>query len=257
MTIDGVLLDLAGCVYEGDRLVPGAAEALGRLREAGLGVRYITNTTRSTKAQLLDKLAALGLAVDSKELFTPVEAANVWLAENAREPVLLVHPAIERSFQAPHDTDGRVVVVSDAGEAFTYANLNCAFRAVMDGAPMLALAKNRFFKDVDGALSLDAGPFVQALEFASGQEAVVLGKPSRHFFDLALKGMGCAADNTVMVGDDAEADIAGALTAGLGAALLVRTGKYRSGAETLHTPAPTATVTDLPAAVEWIMERSG
>ena len=255
MTIDGVLLDLAGCVYEGDRLVPGAAEALDKLREAGLGVRYITNTTRSTKEQLLDKLAALGLQVESEELFTPVEAANVWLEENAREPVLLVHPTIEGQFHAAGHTDGQVVIMSDAGEAFTYANLNRAFRVAMDGAPMLALAKNRFFKDEDGGLSLDAGPFVQALEFASGQEAIVLGKPSRHFFDLALKGMGCAAANAVMVGDDAEADVAGALASGLGAALLVRTGKYRPGAETLHTPAPTATVADLLAAVEWVMER--
>jgi ribonucleotide monophosphatase NagD (HAD superfamily) len=60
-----------------------------------------------------------------------------------------------------------------------------------------------------------------------------------------------------MVGDDAEADVAGALAAGLGAALLVRTGKYRPGDETKVEPSPTATVADLAAAADWIIARRG
>ncbi|TIX45050.1 MAG: TIGR01458 family HAD-type hydrolase, partial [Mesorhizobium sp.] len=81
------------------------------------------------------------------------------------------------------------VIVGDAGDAFTYAALNDAFRELSAGAELLALATNRTFRDADGGLSLDAGPFVAALEFASLKRANVLGKPSPAFFLSALASM--------------------------------------------------------------------
>uniref|UniRef100_UPI0025D480F3 HAD-IA family hydrolase n=1 Tax=Mesorhizobium sp. TaxID=1871066 RepID=UPI0025D480F3 len=83
-----------------------------------------------------------------------------------------------------------------------------------------------------------------------------LGKPSPDFFRSALADLNCLADEAVMVGDDAKSDVAGALRAGLGAALLVRTGKYRPKDETRFDPAPTAVVDDLAAAVDWILSRA-
>ncbi|MGB6906298.1 MAG: HAD hydrolase-like protein, partial [Methyloceanibacter sp.] len=120
-----------------------------------------------------------------------------------------------------------------------------------------ALARNRSFKDEDGELSLDAGAFVAALEYACQRKALVFGKPAPGFFNGALASIECDGKEAVMVGDDAEADVAGALTAGLGSAVLVRTGKYRRGDEARVTPSPTDTVEDLAAAARWIMDRRG
>ena len=133
---------------------------------------------------------------------------------------------------------------------------SCAGHVQRDELDFLALAINRTFKDAAGLLSLDTGAFVAALEFASGRGPVVLGKPSPDFFLLALAGLNCPAADAVMVGDDAESDVAGALSAGLGAALLVRTGKYRPGDETRFDPAPTALVDDLTAATDCIISRA-
>ncbi|TIU71607.1 MAG: TIGR01458 family HAD-type hydrolase, partial [Mesorhizobium sp.] len=80
--------------------------------------------------------------------------------------------------------------------------LNDAFRELVAGAELLALATNRTFRDADGALSLDAGPFVAALEFASLKRATVLGKPSPAFFLSALASMNCPPEQAIMVGDD-------------------------------------------------------
>ena len=77
---------------------------------------------------------------------------------------------------------------------------------------------------------LDAGPFVHALEYASGNKATVIGKPSRDFYLAAVRSVGCEPDETVMVGDDVEADVLGAVAAGL-QGILVKTGKYRQGDE--------------------------
>lgn len=251
--IRGVLLDLAGVVYQGDQVLPGAIEAVARLHAAKLPLRFVTNTTTKTKQTLLARLSGLGLEITGEELFTPGQAARSWLTEHHATPELLVHPDLEQEFAGLPKQERRAVVVGDAGETFTYDTLNRAFRALIDGADLLALAKNRTFKGDDGKLSLDAGAFVTALEYATGKEATVLGKPSPEFFGSALASMDRAPAEAVMVGDDAEADVAGSLNAGFGCALLVRTGKYRDGDETRFTPHPTATVADLPAAVQWIV----
>jgi HAD superfamily hydrolase (TIGR01458 family) len=115
--------------------------------------------------------------------------------------------------------------VGDLGPAFGYDVLNHAFRQVMDGAELIALQKNRYWMRADG-LSLDAGPFVAAIEFATNREAYVVGKPVRGFFDQVLADVRVSPTAAAMVGDDIESDIGGALRAGL-AAILVRTGKYR------------------------------
>jgi len=251
--IRGVLLDLAGVIYDGDHALPGAIDAVAKLHQAGLKLRFVTNTTRSTKQTLLNRLAKLGLDISADELFTPGQAARDWLTAHESSPVLVVHPNLAQEFAGLPAREKRAVVVGDAGNAFDYAHLNRAFRALIDGAQLIALAKNRTFKDEDGKLSLDAGAFVTALEYASGKTATVLGKPSPDFFAAALSSMNCPLEDAVMVGDDAEADVAGALRAGLAQALLVRTGKYREGDETRFDPPPTATVADLAAAADWIL----
>lgn len=252
--IRGVLLDLAGVVYEGDHVLPGALEAVGQLHRAGLPIRFVTNTTTKTKKALLSRLTGLGLEISEDELFTPGQAALGWLAEHDASPLLLVHRNLEEEFARLPQRERRAVVVGDAGEAFNYENLNRAFRALIDGAAFLALAKNRTFKGDDGRLSLDAGAFVSALEYSSGEQAIVLGKPSADFFHAALASMGCAPEDAAMIGDDAESDVAGALRAGLSGAILVRTGKFREGDETRFEPSPTATVEDLAAAAAWILD---
>ncbi|RAZ91415.1 TIGR01458 family HAD-type hydrolase [Mesorhizobium hawassense] len=252
--IRAVLLDLLGVVYDGDAQIAGAAEAIGRLREAGLPFRFVSNTTRSPRSAILAQLAAMGIEVAEEELLTPARAAVEWLRKHDRQPHLLVHPDLEVEFSGLEGGSRRAVVIGDAGEAFDYASLNRAFRELVAGADFVALAVNRTFKDADGQLSLDAGAFVAALEFASGRTPLVLGKPSPDFFLSALAGLNCPATDSVMVGDDAESDVAGALRAGLGAALLVRTGKYRPKDEARFNPAPTAVVDDLAGATDWILK---
>ncbi|MNE90361.1 putative hydrolase YutF [compost metagenome] len=107
------------------------------------------------------------------------------------------------------------------------------------------MGDNRYFHS-RGALRLDAGPFVRALEYAAGVRALILGKPSAEFFRGALAELGVDAEAALMIGDDVESDVLGAQRAGL-QACLVQTGKYRGGDE---TKAPAALLAkDLAAAV--------
>lgn len=251
--VSGVLLDISGVLYEGEQAVPGAVDAVGRLRAAGLPLRFLTNSTRRPKKAILGKLAAMGFDADASEILTPAEAACDWLRNEGFAPHLLVHPDLEEDFRDAPDHGKTAVVVGDAGEHFTYDRLNAAFRRLVHGAPFLALAANRVFKDADGELSLDAGAFVRALEFSSGTEPILLGKPSPDFFMAGVRSMGCDAQDTVMIGDDAESDVAGALTAGIATGILVRTGKYRDGDEESFQPSPSAVASDVSGAVELVL----
>lgn len=255
--IRGVLLDLAGVLYDAGQPVRGSAEAVERLRTAGLPVRFVTNSTRSPRRVLLEKLDKMGFRVDADELFTPARAACDTLRVRGHAPHLLIHPDLAEDFKGLEGLGPEIsVVVGDAGRFFAFDNLNAAFRRLADGAGFLALAANRTFRDSDGEISMDAGAFVAALEYASEVKAEVLGKPSPAFFAAALASMGCAAQDAVMIGDDAEADVAGALDAGLGAAVLVRTGKYHAGDEAKIHPAPSHVANNLAAAVDWVLKQS-
>jgi HAD superfamily hydrolase (TIGR01458 family) len=117
------------------------------------------------------------------------------------------------------------VIIGDAGDRFTYDLLNRTMRMILSGAQLIALERDRTWMGEDG-LMLSAGPFVAALEYATGKEALCVGKPSPGFFSSALEGLGIPAADVAMVGDDIESDIGGAQRCGI-RGILVRTGKFR------------------------------
>jgi HAD superfamily hydrolase (TIGR01458 family) len=249
--VAALLIDLDGVLYVEEEPIAGAVEAVERLRRAGLVLRFVTNTTAHSRGRTLEKLARLGLDVPGTELVTPAALAVAHCRERGHQRVaLIMNDEVKRDFtelQERHD-QCQAVIVGDLGPAFGYDVLNHAFRQVMDGAELIALQKNRYWMRADG-LSLDVGPFVAAIEFATGREAFVVGKPARGFFDQVLAELGVSAAAAAMVGDDIESDIGGALAAGLDA-ILVRTGKYREERVQDSGIEPTAmvdSIADVPA----------
>lgn len=229
MRVRGLLLDLDGTLYVGGEPVDGARTALERLKAAGIEIRYVTNTTRKSRREVLEHLVLLGFEVEEAEIFTPARAAAGLIGEKSCFPLVAEPLLVDLADIVMTDDHPDFVLVGDLGEGFTYDRLNAAFRYLVDGAGLVALQRNRFWRRDDG-LALDAGPFVAALEYASGKRAAVVGKPESAFFRRALYEMGLEAHQGAMVGDDVEADVAGARAAGL-KGVLVRTGKYLPGTD--------------------------
>lgn len=252
----GIVFDLDGVFYVGDRAIPGGAETLEWVRQQEIPHCFLTNTTSKPRAVLVEKLAGLGLTTQEEHILTPSVAACGWIAQNLDGPVaLFVATATEAEFShlslMPRDTRQPVsaVVVGDLGEAWDFTTLNQAFRLLMQHpAPrLIALGMTRYWRGPDG-LRLDVAPFVSALQYASGIEPVVLGKPAKAFYRSALEMIGCQADQCVMIGDDIRGDVAAAQAAGLNA-LLVRTGKFQQsdlGGE-ITPDGVLASIADLPA----------
>ena len=254
-----VLFDLDGTLYEGDRLLPGAADAVRFLRDAGVPVRFLTNTTRISRRLLVAKLHGLGLEAEADEVFTaPVAAASLLAERGVRRVMLLLPDAAHEEFSGFEraDQEPESLVVGDLGEAWDFAVMNRAFRALMSGAELVALQKNRYWKDGDG-LSLDAGPFVAALEYASGKEAELVGKPGAAFFGTAIRSAGVLPEHTVMVGDDIRGDVGGAQRTGA-KGVLVRTGKFREDDAERSGVVPDLvinSVADIPECFEQLLTR--
>jgi HAD superfamily hydrolase (TIGR01458 family) len=222
------LIDLDGVLYDDNQPIPGAAEAIAHLREKGYPFRFATNTTMHCRASLRLKLAGFGLEVSEDEIFSaPVAAARYLRQQGQPRVFLLLTEDARRDLAGLEITDQQpdFVVMGDMGDEVNAALLNKAFRLILGGAKLIALQKNRYWKTAEG-LTLDAGPFVVALEYATGQQARVIGKPSLGFFRLALDDLGVAPVRVAMIGDDIEVDVGGAQRAGL-KGILVRTGKFR------------------------------
>jgi phospholysine phosphohistidine inorganic pyrophosphate phosphatase len=226
-SVAGLVIDLDGTLYFGNGPIPGAAGAIARLRRRNIRMCFATNTTRRPRSQLVSRLASMGIEVDPDELYTAPVAAARWLAGAGatRVSLLLPEPTFEEFDEfVIDDSTPEYVVVGDLGQEWTFDRLNLAFRALKDGAALVAIQKNRFW-DPGGGLCLDAGPFVAALEFASEQEAVLVGKPSAAFFVTAADSLGVPLDQVAAVGDSVANDVVGAQRVGcLG--IVVRTGTF-------------------------------
>ncbi|MGW2201691.1 TIGR01458 family HAD-type hydrolase [Streptomyces sp. NPDC001774] len=228
--IEAVLIDIDGVLAVSWKPLPGAVAAMERLRESGVPLALVTNTTSRSRASLAAALAGEGFPVTADDILTAPAATAAHLREHhpgAR--CLLINTGDVGDDLAGLTLVGEgeppdVVVLGGAGEDFDYATLNRAFRHVRDGARLVAMHRNLYWRTADG-LDLDTGAFLVGLERAAGVEAAITGKPSRAFFEAALAHLGAEAADTLMVGDDIESDVLAAQRCGITGAL-VKTGKY-------------------------------
>jgi HAD superfamily hydrolase (TIGR01450 family) len=260
-TLDGVravVLDADGVLMFRGAPVAGAAEAVADLRRRGIAYRVVTNYSSAHRTSLAAAFGrATGLEVDGMEIITAASAAATYTAQHHPGLPLLVlaAPDARREWQGqevitPAEAEARrapvaAVVIGDAGDDLSFANLDIAFRQLRGGAAFVAMHRNPWWMTPKG-FTLDAGAVVAGLEFALGRKAVICGKPSPVVFRQALselrsqlaggprpagqgepRGSGGArlrAADVVMVGDDPRADIAAARRVGL-RGVLVLTGK--------------------------------
>ncbi|GAA2571738.1 HAD-IIA family hydrolase [Streptomyces roseoviolaceus] len=233
-SVRAVLIDIDGVLTVSWRPLPGAVQALREIREAGLAVLLVTNTTSRTRASIAGTLADAGFPVSAEDILTAPAATAAYLAEHCpgARCALLNSGDIEEDLDgvtlvdaADTGTVPDVVLVGGAGPEFGWAALDRAFGHLQRGARLVAMHRNLYWRTDEG-LRLDSGAFLAGLEQAARVEAEITGKPARAFFEAALARVGAGAGEAVMVGDDVESDVLAAQRAGV-TGVLVRTGKFQ------------------------------
>lgn len=226
--VDGLLIDIDGVLIRGSEVIPGAIETIQTLRARQIPFRFMTNTTIYCRHSLVERMVARGIPIEESELFTATYAAAQYLrGRNARSyyPLLLPDAQLEFAGIEVDEERPEFVVVGDMGASFTFVRLNRAFRALLNGAHLVALHKKRLWRTEEG-LFLDAGPFVVALEYAAEMAASVTGKPSATYFQMVLDDLRLPPERVAVIGDDIEADVRGAQLMGM-QGWLVKTGRFR------------------------------
>ncbi|WP_421119077.1 TIGR01458 family HAD-type hydrolase [Aquihabitans daechungensis] len=254
LDVDGLLIDIDGVLTLSWEPIEGAPEAVERLRRGGVPMRFVTNTTSLTRAEVTERLHTAGMEVGEDDVLTAPLATAAWLAEH--HPAARCHLVNSGDLAADlaaldlvgPDEDADVVLLGGAGPEFSYEALNCALGLLLDGAMLVAMHRNRYWRTAAG-FALDTGAFVAALEQAAGVTATVVGKPSPDFFATAVRSLGVAPERAAMVGDDLDSDVLAAQAVGLHG-VLVRTGKFREETLEASTDEPDRVIgsfADLPA----------
>ncbi len=250
------MLDVDGDLHVSGEPIAGAAAAVKRLRADGHRLRFVTNSTTRSRAQLTEQLRSMGIEVDDEELQTTGGVAVDQLS--GKRVLALVMSGMLEDLAGLQlvgmNVDAVLMGGADEGEetgrVFSYLNLNRAFHELEAGAELYCLHKNRWWQTSDGP-RLDAGMFVAGLEYAADTEARVLGKPSAAYYKAALAALDADAELTWMIGDDLEGDVIGASNHGIHT-ILVRTGKFRPDEVERSRVQPDAIVSSIAQVPDWL-----
>jgi HAD superfamily hydrolase (TIGR01458 family) len=251
-----ILLDVDGVLHVSGEPTPGAVEAVARLRADGHRLRFVTNNSTRSRARLAEELRAMGFELGDEELQTTPVAAAERLA--GRRVYALVMSGIVEDLKGVElvgeEADavllGGCDETTEPNQVFSHMNLARAFSEIQGGAELLCLHKNPWWQTARGPM-LDGGAFVAALEYATGIEATVIGKPSASCLASALAALDAEPELTWMVTDDLEQDVRGAQLFGMKTVLL-RTGKFRPEILEHSTVIPDAVLSSLANVPDWV-----
>lgn len=223
----GYALDLDGTVYLGDELLDGAAETLAALRSQARVV-FVTNKPLETAQSYADKLTRLGIPASNSDVVTPLDSLVHYLDEHHHGAALLtvaeelVDDVVRAArYEVVTDPFDAAVVVVSFDRTFTYAKLLAAYRAVRNGAIIIATNPDPFCPTPDGGLP-DCAAMLAAVEACTGARAeAIVGKPSAHMGRAILGRLDVAPDVSVIVGDRLLTDIAMAGELGMSSVLVL------------------------------------
>jgi HAD superfamily hydrolase (TIGR01458 family) len=224
-----VLLDIDGVLTTSWQPLFGAPETIDWLKKRSIAFRLLTNSSSRTRHGIVDLLDNCAMPVDESQILTAVTSAVRYLKEREWGPNCLVlnEGDISEDLEGLRITEpasADVVLLGGAGPSLDYSDFDAAFALALTGTPVVALHRNLRYRTT-GGLALDMGSFLVGLEAAAGTEIPIVGKPAPTFFRSALEQLGREPSETVVVGDDIEADVFGAQSVGaLG--VLVKTGKF-------------------------------
>ncbi|HEX6290094.1 MAG TPA: HAD-IIA family hydrolase [Herpetosiphonaceae bacterium] len=249
--IRAVLFDMDGVLYRGAQALPGVNELLAFLEARRLPYACITNNASRTPEQFAANVQAMGLKIAPERIITSAIATNVYLRSVAPPGTPIYAVGMDGLIQ-PLFGDGYFVleeqapsfVVVGADFEVTYAKLRAACLAIRAGATFVGTNPDKTFPAEDGIVP-GCGALLAALEAATDQKPMIIGKPEPGMFIAALKLLEAQAPTTLVIGDRYDTDIVGGATAGLRTAMVL-TGISTAAEAEDGLVVPDAIVADLP-----------
>jgi len=227
--IKGILSDIDGTLYFKGKPIPGTIDTIFKLKNQGIKFLFFTNTDSKPPKRVLRILQSFGFPIKEDEIFTPIIALKQFLFKNPNKKVFFVTTKeVANEFQDITKVNESeipdFVIIADFHDDWDVHRLNLAFKYVLKGSQLLGSQGNKFFLDKEGEPVIDTGSFVQMIANAADVKPRIFGKPSKEYFLQALERINLEKDEVLVIGDDLDSDIQGAINAGM-KGILVKTGK--------------------------------
>jgi 4-nitrophenyl phosphatase len=213
--IRGVILDMDGVLWRDDKPIGNLSNVFANMQERGWQVMLATNNATQTADQYIQKLAGFGVKVEREQIINSAQATAQYLQQRFPDggSVFIVGEQglvteLERAGFSVDPKDALAVVVG-MDRKVTYDKLKIATLLIRSGVPFIATNPDKTFPSPEGLVP-GAGTFVAAIQAASDQQPIIVGKPEPEMYQQALKLMGLKPADVLVVGDRLETDIAGA-----------------------------------------------
>lgn len=223
----GYLIDLDGTMYKGTERIEAASDFVKRLRDKGIPYLFVTNNSSRTPSQVAEKLQGFDIPAEENQVFTTSQAtANYIYSQNPHASVYVIgeegiKTAIkEKGFHLAGENADYVVVGID--REISYEKLAIACLAVRNGAAFISTNGDIALPTERGLLPGN-GSITAVISVSTQTKPLFIGKPESIIMDQALKVLGTAKEETLMVGDYYDTDILAGINAGIDT-LLVHTG---------------------------------
>lgn len=226
--IKGVIFDIDGVLEFQGEVYPGAIETIDLLRNKGIVLRFLTNSTLKSRASCARRLRESGFEIFDEEVITASYATARYL--DGLKPsscrVMVEREGSDEFLCFYQDTENpEYIVIGDNRSKFDFEHLNKALRLLLKGAKLIGMQSELIDLSM-GEVELNVGSWVEMLERASGVKATYIGKPNPYVFELTLKKMGLDKSEVIMVGDRVSTDVRGANEFGI-RSLLLKTGEFK------------------------------
>lgn len=237
------LFDLDGTIYLGDHLLPTVSDALARIREQGIPIRFLSNNPTKNPAEYLHKLSHLGVQVEAHEIVNTLVTTTHWLHNHRPDAIVfpigeqpLINALEQAGIETSDDPTKINIVLASYDRTFEYRKLQIAFDAIWyhKRAELMSTNPDRYCPFPGGRGEPDAASIVAAIEACTGATCQrTFGKPSRLMLDIIMDDLGAPLDQAVMVGDRLMTDVAMGRRAGMDAALVLTGDSTRADLESV------------------------
>jgi len=226
MNIKPILIDLDGVLKLGKSPAPDVKEFLDFIKENKIPACVLSNSTLRTGEMVKEFFTSHNIEIGIP-VITAFDATVSYVKKNYKKVQVYCRDYLIHHFEGLIDDENpEAIIIGDIEDRWNYQIVNEIFKKIFNGADLIAMHKNKYWYPAD-ELMIDAGAFVNAIEFASGKEAILIGKPSSLYFEAALESINSKIENGFyMIGDDIENDVQAAQRIG-GTGILMYTGKTK------------------------------
>lgn len=247
-----LLIDMDGVLYRGGVVLPGAPEFVRWLKAHDIRYLFVTNNSTRTPEQYVERLGKMGIPAEPEEILTSALATRAFLEQRAPRgtPVYIIGQegllsALLSDGYFVHTEQSPRFVVVGLDTRLTYDKLRRATLLIRAGASFIGTNPDRTFPSPEG-ITPGCGAILAAIEAATDVSPLIIGKPERWLFDAALQRLGARPEESAMLGDRLDTDIAGGKRMGL-RTLLVLTGVHGAEHVACSSVQPDAVYADLPS----------